>query len=337
MVSFAEGISVKPSSSHTYQAHFHDNWCIGSGKMPRSFVWPPTELSTVPHGGYITSCFMQVAATHFATTLAKQNQPHTITLHLEFVRRTEVGPAEFRVRDVKLGRLTSTIHISLFQNGREEVIGYFTNSNIPRENGPTFDTHWKLDPPTTPAKVSAMMTGKDTEWAERQWMPFAEFRKASANMRFFFPKNGQIEKGLADQWMAFKNGERFTNTSLGMVADMFPQLPETFRSETDPYSVEAEVKGIDTEAEARKKGSAKFWYPTLLLNLDVKKALPEEGVDVLFVRTRAKRIQNGRYDLEIVIMDDSGDIVALSHHVCMILPAERNLAKRSTSENSSKL
>ncbi|PNS20552.1 hypothetical protein CAC42_6002 [Sphaceloma murrayae] len=321
MVTFAHGTTVKQSSSHTYEAHFHDNWCIGS----------------VPHGGYITSCFMQVTAEHFSKTLAKQNQPHTITLHLEFVRRTEIGPATFKVRDVKLGRLTSTIHITLSQNGREEVIGYLTNANIPREDGPTFETHWRLDPPPPPSNVRSMLAGSDTEWAERKFMPFSEFRKASANMRFFFPKRGQPQKSFADQWMAFKNGEKFTNTSLGMVADMFPQLPEAFRSETDPYSVEAEQKGIDTEAEARKKGSAKFWYPTLLLNLDIKKALPEEGVDVLFLRTRAKQIKNGRYDLEIVVMDESMDIVALSHHVCMILPAERNLAKRSTQVDKGKL
>ncbi|KAG8623058.1 hypothetical protein KVT40_008034 [Elsinoe batatas] len=321
MVSFAEGTAVKQVSSHTYEAHFHDNWCIGS----------------VPHGGYITSCFMQVATTHFNKTLSKQNQPHVITLHLEFVRRTQIGPATFKVRDVKLGRLTSTIHIQLIQDGREEVIGYFTHTNIPKEQGPTFETSWHLEPPPPPSNLSAMTSGTDSIWKERKCMPFSDFRKASANMRFFFPKKGQPQKSFADQWMAFKNGEKFTNTSLGMVADMFPQLPEAFRSETDPYSVEAEEKGIDTEAEARAKGSAKFWYPTLLLNLDVKKALPEEGVDLLFVRTRAKQIKNGRYDLEIVVMDDTGDVVALSHHVCMILPAARNLAKRTNGQSQSKL
>jgi acyl-coenzyme A thioesterase PaaI-like protein len=292
----------------------------------------------VPHGGYVTSCFIQVAKTHFSKTLLEQNQPHTIALHLEFVRRTGVGPATFKVRDVKVGRLTSTIHISLFQNGREEVVGYLTNSNIPKEEGPSYDTRWCLEPapvPLTDGNTTALAAGTDVEWREQKNMPFSDFRKASQNVRFFFPARGQPLSGITDQWMAFRNGERFTDASLGLVADMFPQIPESLRVLSDPYAVRD--AGSTAAAADKKSSAAKFWYPTLLLNLDIKKALPEEGVDWLFVRTRAKQIRNGRYDLEVIIVDEVGDIVALSHHVCMILPASRNLALRNMAGTDAKL
>ena len=318
MASLEAATSVRASSSHTYEADFSEQWCIGA----------------VPHGGFVTACFMQVAKAHFAGTLAKQKQPHTITLHLDFVRRTQTGPATFTVKDVKLGRMTSTIHVTLTQDGREEVLGYISNSDIASEDGVTFDTRWSLEPTPSPASIEAMVNNNDSTWKERKEMPFAEFRKASSQVRFFFPKEGQPMPSFADQWMCFKNGEKFTNTSLGFVADMFPQIPEVYRSDTDPYSIKAEEEHVDTESQARNKGLAKFWYPTLLLNLDVKKALPKEGVDWLFVRTRAKQIKNGRYDLEIVILDEAGDIVALSHHVCMVLSAERNLAKRTSKSDS---
>lgn len=321
MVSFREGTTITQVGSHTYDAKFHDDWCIGS----------------VPHGGYITACFMQVAALHFSTTLAKQHQPHTISLHLEFVRRTQVGPATFLVRDVKLGKLTSSIHITLTQDGREEAVGYLNHSNIPREEGPTFDTRWQFEPPPAVVDLKALATATDSRWQERKTMPFSDFRKAVNKFRFFFPKDGQPERSIADQWLAFRNGEKFTNVTLGAVSDMFPQITEVFKTNTDPYSIKAEVENIDTEAEARRMGAAKFWYPTLLLNLDIKKALPEEGVDWLFVRTRSKHIKNGRYDLEVIIADETGDVVALSHHICLMLPASRNLAKRSTAKDQSKL
>lgn len=321
MHSFEEATAITQTSPHSYHADFQSDWCIGS----------------VPHGGYVTSCFMQVAKLHFATTLAKQNQPHTITLHLEFVRRTEVGPATFDVRHIKLGKLTSTVHITLSQNGREEVIGYFTNCNIPREQGLSFDTKWSLEMPPPPVDLKALATHSDKHWAERLSLPFSKFRIASERFRLCFPKRGQAHPSVVDQWMGLKSGEKFTNVTLGSVADMFPQIPEAFRTEGDPYSVTAESEGIDTEALARKAGTAKYWYPTLLLNLDIKKALPEGGVDWLFARVRTKQIKNGRYDLEVVILDDTGDIVALSHHVCMILDASRNLAKRSNNKEASKL
>lgn len=242
-----------------------------------------------------------------------------------------MGHATFTVRDVKLGRMTSTIHITLSQENREEVVAYISNSNLASESGATFDTRWALEPPPPPANVAAIAAGNDALWAERQELPFASFRKASSQVRFFFPAKGQLMPSLTDQWMLLRSGENFTNASLGFVADMFPMIPEICRAELDPYSIEAESKGVNTEALARQHGAAQFWYPTLLLNLDVKKALPDEGVKWLFVRNRAKQIRNGRFDLEVVIMDEAGDVVALSHHVCMILSSERNLAQRTQS------
>ena len=96
---------------------------------------------------------------------------------------------------------------------------------------------------------------------------------------------------------------------------------EAFINDTNPYDVES------------KDGSAKparFWYPTVLLNMDFKKPLPEEGVEWLFVRVETKRIRNGRMDLEVVILDESGDIVALSQHVALAVGFERNVSARKT-------
>lgn len=97
---------------------------------------------------------------------------------------------------------------------------------------------------------------------------------------------------------------------------------EAFINDTNPYDVKT------------KDGStkpARFWYPTVLLNIDFKKPLPEEGVEWLFVRVDTKQIKNGRMDLEVVILDEGGDIVALSQHVALAVGSERNIAARKTS------
>jgi hypothetical protein len=154
-------------------------------------------------------------------------------------------------------------------------------------------------------------------------MPFAHFRKASQKVHFHFPRHGQVVRSIGDEWICFKNGEKFTNASLGFIADMWPMPVEQFRDEKNPYDVDLR------DSEAANKKPARYWYPTLLLNLDIKKALPEEGVEWLFARVRAKQIKNGRMDLEVIIMDESGDIVALSHHVTLVLDSSRNTSARS--------
>jgi hypothetical protein len=258
-----------------------------------------------------------------------------MTLHLEFPRRTEVGPGIFKVKDMKLGRQLSTVHLTFSQNDHEEVVGYLTHSNLLAEDGVSFPTGWKLEPPTKPmrdAKKMGLNRGDDT-WVEQTDMPFAKFRRASNQVRFFFPRTGQPLKGINDQWIKFTDpSSRFTTETLGYVCDMFPQVVEAFRDEDDPYRVSKPEDPSQT-----KEIGARYWYPTVVLNIDVKKALPEEGVEWLFCRTRSKQIRKGRLDIEVVIMDEQGELVALSHHVALVLSAGRNLAKRQRDGTGSKI
>lgn len=311
--SFEKASAVKAVTSHTYSADFAHEWCIGS----------------VPHGGYVTSIFQRVARTHFKTTLAAQNQPHLITMHLEFLRRTSTGPALFTVQDSKIGRQTSTIHITLSQGDRTEVVAYVTHSNMDKENGFSFDTKWALEPPPPPANLKLLASNSDPNWGTIEGVPFPDFRKACYRIQWVVPKNGQPTTGCADEWIRFTTlrpdgqRERFDDISLGYVSDMWPQLIENHLNPA-AYNPSAPPEAT----EDYKKGGSKFWFPTLLLNLDVKKALPADGVEWLFARVRAKQVKNGRYDIEVVILDEGGDIVALSHHVAFALSSERNLAAR---------
>lgn len=252
---------------------------------------------------------MTVASLHFRTTLAKQNQPHTITLHLEFLRRAEVGPAHFSVEDVKLGRQTSTIQITLTQRGREESLCYITNSNLNTERGLTLSTDWELHPPPPKIDFNKLQKDEDENWTA--FRSLSKFRYASNLVQFYLPRQGQIMRGLVDEWVSFRSGERFHNESLGLLCDMWPTVFE-------PYQF------VGSNEQSR------LWYPTLHLTLDIKKALPLEGVKWLFSRVRVKQIKNGRFDLEVVILDEKAEIVALSHHVAMVVSADRNMAERKS-------
>lgn len=298
---------MRKLGTSTYECTLQDDWCIGSGRFcARNHHNTPYSASTVPNGGYVTGCVLEVVSAHFSTTLAKQNQPHTIALHIEFLRRTQVGPATFTVEDVKLGRQASVVHVRMSQDGREEIIAYATNSNMDTEKGVSFDTEYKMIPPPPAVNLSELEKDEDKQWYLEENMPFAKFRKASRQVKFHFPRNGKVLPNTADEWLCFRDGSNFTNSSIGFVADMFPQIVESYRDHSQgPY-----------------------WYPTLLLNLDVKKTLPPEGVKWLAIRVQVKKIKNGRMDLDVHIHDEGGDLVALSHHVTFVLDAARNTAAR---------
>ena len=81
------------------------------------------------------------------------------------------------------------------------------------------------------------------------------------------------------------------------------------------------------------------WYPTLSMDLEIKKLLPEEGVEWLFVRSQATQIKDGRMDVTVWILDEGGELVAISHHVCFIVNIAANMArgKKQAGKEQSKL
>ncbi|KAI1133568.1 thioesterase-like superfamily-domain-containing protein [Nemania abortiva] len=314
---FAEATAVKATGSHTYTAHFSPEWCIGS----------------VPHGGIVTATILRVAATHFSTTLSKQNQPHTITLHAEFLRRTRSGLANFTVKDVKLGRQTSTIHISLAQDGREEVVVYVTNANIAAESGLTLQTGWTPSPPlpTPPTDLAKLAAdGEDANWVVLKDLPHPDLRKAVSRVLMHVRRGGQVAPNVVDEWVRLESGERFSMEGIGFVADVWPQMIDGLaRQQRPPQQKAPEIAKKQTDDGEK----IWLWYPTLVLNLDIKKMLPPEGVEWLHVRVYPKQIKNGRFDYEVVIFDQTGDIVALSHHVAMVLDGRRNTGVRGARES----
>ncbi|KAI1179389.1 thioesterase-like superfamily-domain-containing protein [Nemania sp. FL0916] len=325
---FAKATAVQATGSHTYTANFLSEWCIGS----------------VTHGGVVTATLLRVATTHFSSTLARQNQPHTITLHAEFLRRTRIGPATFTVRDMKLGRQTSTIHITLTQDGREEVVAYVTNANMATESGLTIQTGWTPNPPppAPPVDLARLAAdGEDANWVVLKNLPHPKLRKAVNRVRIHVPRHGQARPNVIDEWLRLESGERFPAEGVGFVSDIWPQMLEGLvkRQQGAADVTQTVVRKSTGTNEGESKNESELpwlWYPTLVLNLDVKKALPPEGVEWLHVRVESKHVQNGRYDYEVIIFDEAGDIIALSHHVAMVLEGTRNTAARKTDKTKTK-
>ena len=122
--------------------------------------------------------------------------------------------------------------------------------------------------------------------------------------------------------MRMASGERITQAALPYVADSFPWNLHMFLPAWDEDGVGAQV------AAQRNDQRTELWFPTVSLELEAKAALPEEGVEWLAMRVTSKQIRDGKFDLGITIRDAGGQLVALSHHVAMIVSIERNKGKR---------
>ncbi|KAL4960319.1 thioesterase family protein [Aspergillus stella-maris] len=108
-------------------------------------------------------------------------------------------------------------------------------------------------------------------------------------------------------WLSFRDVERISELGyLALLSDMPLQPPATH--------------------------SAGFYnshaLSTLCQSVEFKKR-PGPNTRWVLVRSNSQRVVNGRYDLNAQILDEEGDILALSHHVVFIMDLDRRTGKES--------
>lgn len=140
---------------------------------------------------------------------------------------------------------------------------------------------------------------------------------------------------MLDMWIRLTSGKHITQSTLAYVIDSFPHNMTCTRSWQPRHcgellnalrerSNDSEVRDIRQRDQQRSE----MWFPTVVINIEAKMALPDEGTEWLAVRVSSKQIKIGKFDLEVLVRDADGEVVALSHHVGMILNIVRNTGKK---------
>ncbi|KAI1367062.1 thioesterase family protein [Xylaria arbuscula] len=347
-IPFADAVKVEKLDSHTYSASLSSNYCIGA----------------VPNGGYVASCMLAAASAH----LSSRDQPDTLTAHFEYPARASPGPAVIVIEDVKLGRSqVSTLHLTLWQGGlkteapwitpsvsRRVILAYTTHVNLQTFGGFSLPTGYESTPAAalpgpSPHFDALKANGKDEGW-EGAVLPQASGGIHSLrNWHFYLPRAGPLTPGVLDMWICPASGEHITQAMLPFVVDSFPFTMHAYLAapelrellmppsrgdrerETSSGGADKMSKAEDRDEDGQTEARASLWFPTVVMNLEVKAALPSQGAEWLNVRVTSKQIKDGRFDLEVLVRDVEGEIVALSHHVALVLSIERNTAKMKSS------
>ncbi|KAL2060595.1 hypothetical protein VTL71DRAFT_9236 [Oculimacula yallundae] len=101
-----------------------------------------------------------------------------------------------------------------------------------------------------------------------------------------------------DGWYARSDGEDWDLDYLGLLCDYVDGAPSNW----SPHHA-------DLKAGVR--------YPTLCLTLDIKK--DPKGLKWVFMRAKALKIENGRFDTCIYVYDKEGDLLAFAKHLSLIV------------------
>jgi hypothetical protein len=179
-----------------------------------------------------------------------------------------------------------------------------------------------------------VLAGTDPNWIKYQvsWQSYASNR-ALSNLIHAVPRASNTDKYIREQWITPAIPGVWTTDKLGWVVDSFvPPVENTFPD--SPHSAEATAaKSIDWLENGPPKVHPEWiaprYYPTLNMSIDVKKALPQEGVKWLFVRVKTKDVREGRFDALVEVWDESDELVALSQQVWMAVEIDIEALKKA--------
>lgn len=210
--------------------------------------------------------------------------------------------------------------------------------NFSKARGITFEIPNSLNPEATPASLRDLENDADARWISvvTPYHPKG-FRKAHSYIKFFVPCDLQ-DPSYKEQWLTpYDPQNLFTNETISYIADIsFPLVDNYFPgTSTGSHSATLAValqqkarreKGLKIEADSE---SSSYKTPVMIvsqtMSLEIKKLLPPEGVKWLYLRTVARQIINGRLSMDVIIMDEHGDLVATGQHICPIIDLRRQM------------
>ncbi|KAF4946141.1 hypothetical protein FGADI_11419 [Fusarium gaditjirri] len=101
------------------------------------------------------------------------------------------------------------------------------------------------------------------------------------------------------QWAKLDNGEKFGFEHLPVLADLVP-----------PIFLNYAEKGMEAASE--------WGLPTTSLNIMFRSEVTPQ--DWLLTRTTMKRLHGGRFDMDIEILDENGQLLASCMQICSAIP-----------------
>ncbi|KAI9713260.1 MAG: hypothetical protein M1820_001247 [Bogoriella megaspora] len=269
----------------------------------------------------------------FSTVHKKLNQPNVLSIQVQFFRLLFPSKAQISFRDIHLGKSASTAQFTVIQNEKDCIAGMV---NLQVLDGYTFKTSWNLAPAPCEASIGHLSTDSDPRWVSYQCPYHPEgFRRVQSYVKFFVPLVLKDPTYL-DQWFTPSDpGDTFSNETIGFVADLSLPILDNFFGKDCSGSHEHILEVADQQKRDREMGihrvvdassgayESKGMIMTMSSNIEIKKRLPPDGVKWLFMRAIAKQIKAGRLSMEVILLDENGDLVAVSSQVLPIIDLER--------------
>ncbi|KAJ0413197.1 thioesterase-like superfamily-domain-containing protein [Aspergillus carlsbadensis] len=358
---FEKAIAVTPLDANTYAAYLDPSWCIGlvpHGGYTGSVIYRTAathfaqKLATTtssdarrpkraqePIGLQITFQRRTFAGPAILSVQEIKLGARVSTIHVTLSQARDERAAAAAATESGSLRPPKSSDLEV------KVLAYVTLSPPEAEEGPAVTGSWDLSPAPPPGSLPGGLidfkvleeTGIDGEWkagpVATPTLHAAKHLQAYSPASILRPKTvAERAAQVVDQWSRFAPGgapARWSNEAVVYLADIFPAALDRLGALQTIETHRATGGGDRTAAGdgsklATGEGLVQFWYPTVTMNIDLKRRLPREGVEWLHSRVVTRMLRGSRADLEVLIIDQAGGLVATSTQVALVVDPARN-------------
>jgi len=330
-LSWRDSLNLQQQNSSEFVAQFPVDFCYG----------------TRAHGGHLTSLMEQAARLRFKD-IGRPTLRDVMDIKAQWLRMTVAGDATIQIEDLLVGKASATVAVRLLQRNKVNVFCVMTLGDFTSSKGKSFETNWILDPPPQPADLVKLAADQDPEWISYQvpWHP-KSYLNIMSHQKMFFPCKAHRNSTIRDMWVTPVDKDEsygWTNENLSYIADMTFSPLENWQEQGvashDGMIAAAKKQKADREAgkplRAKINGLSPVTSFSSSMNLDIRKRLPDAGVKWLFTRTTSRQAQNGRFDFDVTIHDESGALIAIAHVLHHIIELKDNPMPGGTNAETGK-
>ncbi|KAK3707902.1 hypothetical protein LTR37_011754 [Vermiconidia calcicola] len=260
-------------------------------------IHPDHSHGPAAHGGFVIALLWKSACTYFQTTLAAHGQHDQVAVHVEFLRPPTVGHATVQVKDAAKSVQLRTSRV-------------------------TIPTGFKIDPPIPPGNFKDALAHKDPILVLFH-VPYREYaiNKALSTVHILIQRRACEDKSIMQGWVSRSaTEEKWTNEELGIFSIQ---------------SIANRAVEVADRGESKKhwQWGGDRWYTTVNMTIDVKQAVPPEGVKWLFTRQKTIDVIDGRLSVRGEVWDEQESLVALVQSSWLMVENSRAVISKARKEN----
>ncbi|KAE8356624.1 thioesterase-like superfamily-domain-containing protein [Aspergillus coremiiformis] len=249
-------------------------------------------------GGYLNALILSAAQKFNGLELGEGRFPDPIHVFVQFLHRVPPGQVVATCKHLRVSSRQCVVRVEVARTATagksrtHATVGIVTYADISTENGLT--QHG-------PSAFAVPLPNRDTECVKID-DPVVDSTPVTSKLNWVSPKSTsglwghRVGGHHREVWVSFRDGSKISGLlHLAMLSDM-PLQP----------------------AATHQAGFyAKYALSTLCMTVEFKKR-PGPSTQWVMIRSDSHVVSNGRYDINVQIHDEEGDILALSNHVVYV-------------------